>query len=325
MIFFDTLDLNYCHDTKVGILKEGAKQMEGDIVQATRSIIFVATKEDANAVATFLNSRKTGITAYPFYSSLGDASGDSPSGGAARTREDTLELWQASKNKVLIATTLGSHGLNFNDVDYVGHLTVRADIRTFYQEVNRAGRAGQGGRSVQAIHPLLFQDASWMVDDWGNGRLVSAFRGMLRIIAAEDTCRRCIILHTLGSIQPIKGTCAKCAVCAKEDARYAPERPLVDVTRTCCRIIFELSANMKKKVENPFVKALAAFWKWPHIPLAEVNACFVHLCASGVIDFKQGKGQAAYLALVVNNEAAAPIISRERPVLLRVTEVPLVV
>ena len=86
-----------------------------------------------------------------------------------------------------------------------------------------------------------------------------------------------------------------------------------------------LGEHEEKGGEPFFVKALAAFWKWPHIPLAEVNACFVHLCASGVIDFKQGKGQAAYLALVVNNEAAAPIISRERPVLLRVTEVPLVV
>ena len=96
-------------------------------LQAVDSRLAATMADDAKKVAAELVNAKCGIIAFPFYSKLDI---DAASGDTAFDREAALLQWQACEGSVLVSTTLGVHGLNYRDVDFIAHLMIPTDIRT---------------------------------------------------------------------------------------------------------------------------------------------------------------------------------------------------
>ena len=208
-IAYHVMDLNGFDGTLPDVLRAGAERSVDYIISATKSIVFVASVRDAHSVAATLNTfnGSLGIKAFPFYSKL---DGDADEAPNVLNREETLDEFEKEACGVLVSTTLGTHGLNFVTVDLVIHATIRNDVRTYYQDICRAGRVGNESISVQIIHPLLLTHASWSVD-FGNGEEVAALRAMVDLVPFSRTCRRSATLRALGSSPPIPSSCADCS------------------------------------------------------------------------------------------------------------------
>ena len=275
--------------------------------------------DDAKKVAAELVNAKCGIIAFPFYSKLDI---DAASGDTAFDREAALLQWQACEGSVLVSTTLGVHGLNYRDVDFIAHLMIPTDIRTYWQAANRACRANQRGRAIQTISAEYIQDASWSVD-WSDGKRVAAFREMLRITGDDKSCRRAAILKALGSKPSIAGTCNNCYVCNPENSRNPPESQLRDATKACSALVSSIISRRSAKKSAPFAKTLRGPWRGECSSISEANAAFYHLSGRAILDFDSGaKGG---LEVSVNSERAAPIVCCHAPectVYIRVTDAP---
>ena len=316
-LYFDFLDLHYVDGPKAKVLLEGARRMIPEVVEATRSIIFVATTEDAEKVAKYFNKAKCGINAYPFYSRLDAAAACDEQ---KLNRDCTLTEWQKYPHAVLVSTTLGVHGLNYRNVDFVGHLMIPTDVRTYWQAANRACRDQQNGRAVMAISAEFIQDAAWMVSDWSDGARVAAFRQMLRIVGNGKSCRRAEILKALGSIPPIAGACSNCAACDPERSRNAPDSKLCVATRACAAVISHIVSRRAVNKTTPYAGTLRGSWRAGCRSTAEANAAFFYLCQSGVLDFQSHRKRG--MEVVVNGEQAAPIVCHHSDIVLRVTDAP---
>ena len=285
-------------------------------LQAVDSRLAATMADDAKKVAAELVNAKCGIIAFPFYSKLDI---DAASGDTAFDREAALLQWQACEGSVLVSTTLGVHGLNYRDVDFIAHLMIPTDIRTYWQAANRACRANQRGRAIQTISAEYIQDASWRVD-WSVGKRVAAFREMLRITGDDKSCRRAAILKALGSKPPIAGTCNNCYVCNPENSRNPPESQLRDATKACSALVSSIISRRSAKKSAPFAKTLRGPWRGECSSISEANAAFYHLSGRAILDFDSGaKGG---LEVLVNSERAAPIVCCHAPVYIRVTDAP---
>jgi superfamily II DNA helicase RecQ len=325
-ISYHVIDLNHMCDTLPEILKAGAEKAIDYIVDATKSIIFVATVREAYTIANFLNADKVfGITAFPFYSNLDNDAVD-PKSGATLDREKTLAEFEAAPSGVLVSTTLGTHGLNFVTVDLVIHATIRSDVRTYYQDICRAGRVGNESVSVQIIHPLLLAHASWSVD-FSNGEEISALRSMVRIASFSRDCRRFCTLSELGSPPPIPSSCQECtqlpsgnyptcAACEADGSCTDNRHEVVDTTDAAMALLTLVKSRASKGEESWYTGTLRdSSWAGRCPSTAAANATFLKLIETGALGLKSvevsgGVGRdVRSLALCVGGEKAADLLS----------------
>ena len=313
------LDLNDVDGPRTNVLREGARRMAEGCQAATRSIVFVATADDAKLVAAVLNET-AGIVAVPFYRSLDDeGQNEGDPGVVLEGRSGALQRWRdawslpGNPTGVLVSTVLAAHGIDDELVDHTGHLDMRSDSRALAQELGRACRQNQESKgNVLARHPELLSSAAFFVD-FSDGGAASAHRGMVGLVEAGRQgarCRRAHLLELLGS--SLSGPCSGCDVCNPEIApNPSIEYALVSATKCACSLLQEVQATQSFGRTAWFVELLRRGRWRSECTTAEANATFLRLYASGVLDLGvscHAGGGARALHVTVNKEKAAKIL-----------------
>jgi ATP-dependent RNA helicase RhlB len=104
-------------------------------MNATRTMVFVNTKREAEKLERFLNFNDIGAKAI---------SGDVPQNKRMRM----LKSFQDGELKVLVATDVASRGLHIPDVSHVINYDVPHDAEDYVHRIGRTARAGAAGDSI---------------------------------------------------------------------------------------------------------------------------------------------------------------------------------
>ena len=104
-------------------------------MQATRTMVFVNTKREAEHVAAILNHNGVGASAI---------SGDVPQNKRLRMLKD----FQEGSLPVLVATDVASRGLHVPDVSHVVNYDLPQDAEDYVHRIGRTARAGASGDAV---------------------------------------------------------------------------------------------------------------------------------------------------------------------------------
>jgi superfamily II DNA/RNA helicase len=103
-----------------------------------RSIVFVRTKQTAEALAQSLND--AGVPTARLHGDLNQAQ---------RTRN--LERFSSAAARVMIATDVAARGIHVDDVKLVIQLDLPEDYKTYLHRAGRTGRAGRSGSVVSLV------------------------------------------------------------------------------------------------------------------------------------------------------------------------------
>lgn len=101
-----------------------------------RMIIYCCSKDLAEAIAPLIRA--------PVYHSVS---------GSTEEKAAVLQRWRDGKPPYIVATSAFGMGIDYPRVRWVIHVGVPWTLIDFTQEVGRAGRDGQGGRSVVLVQP----------------------------------------------------------------------------------------------------------------------------------------------------------------------------
>ena len=66
-------------------------------------------------------------------------------------RRAALDAIRAGRAELLISTDLAARGLDIEDVDYVIHLDLPEDVRTYRHRAGRTARAGKVGAVISLV------------------------------------------------------------------------------------------------------------------------------------------------------------------------------
>lgn len=105
---------------------------------ATRTIVFVHTKRNADWVAREL--RDLGVGAQAIHGDIPQAK-----------RERTLDRMTTGKTEVLVSTNVAARGIHIDGLDVVIHWDPPEDARTYLHRSGRTARAGEAGLVVTLV------------------------------------------------------------------------------------------------------------------------------------------------------------------------------
>ena len=103
--------------------------------EATRTMVFVNTKREADRVRDFLDANGLGAEVI---------SGDVPQ----KKRQKVLERFQAGELAVLVTTDVGSRGLHIPGVTHVVNYDLPQDREDYVHRIGRTARAGESGDAI---------------------------------------------------------------------------------------------------------------------------------------------------------------------------------
>jgi hypothetical protein len=66
-------------------------------------------------------------------------------------RRAALDAIRAGRAEILISTDLAARGLDIEDVDYVIHIDLPEDVRTYRHRAGRTARAGKAGAVISLV------------------------------------------------------------------------------------------------------------------------------------------------------------------------------
>ncbi len=115
-----------------------AKVVSRIAASATRTIVFVHTKRNADRVAADL--RDLGVAAQAIHGDIPQAK-----------RESTLDRITSGKTEVLVSTNVAARGIHIDGLDVVVHWDPPEDARTYLHRSGRTARAGQAGLVVTMV------------------------------------------------------------------------------------------------------------------------------------------------------------------------------
>ena len=104
-------------------------------------LVFVATKEGADRVTTFLDRKGFKATAIH-----GDRS--------QSQRNEALQSFKDGVHRVLVATDVAARGIHVDDIAHVVNYDLPQEAENFTHRVGRTGRAGARGVSWSFVTPL---------------------------------------------------------------------------------------------------------------------------------------------------------------------------
>ncbi|WP_374443843.1 ATP-dependent DNA helicase RecQ [Epilithonimonas sp.] len=104
-------------------------------------IIYTRTRKEAEDLANYLKNNR--LQNVDFYHA----------GLAANEKEKLQKKWIASQFHILVSTNAFGMGIDKDNVKFVIHLSPSSTLENYYQEIGRAGRAGE-----EAIAILLWND-----------------------------------------------------------------------------------------------------------------------------------------------------------------------
>jgi ATP-dependent RNA helicase DeaD len=116
-----------------------------DARQATRSIVFCATKRMVDEVVERLQSR-----AYAAEALHGDIS--------QPQREKVLRAFREGRTEVLVATDVAARGLDVPEVSLVVNFDIPPDPEYYVHRIGRTGRGGRGGEAITLVNPRQMRE-----------------------------------------------------------------------------------------------------------------------------------------------------------------------
>ncbi|MDH3730777.1 MAG: DEAD/DEAH box helicase [Acidimicrobiia bacterium] len=118
--------------------RDKAKIVEAISRSVGRTLVFVATKRNADRVAADL--RDEGVNAEAIHGDL-----------RQQQREKALAGFSSGDVPVLVATNVAARGLHIDDIDIVIHYDPPADYKSFVHRSGRTARAGEEGLVVTLV------------------------------------------------------------------------------------------------------------------------------------------------------------------------------
>ena len=109
-------------------------------VGTDRTLVFVATKKNADFLATFLSGE-----GFPTTSIHGDR--------LQRERETALRDFKTGKFPILVATAVAARGLDIKGVAHVVNFDMPNEIDEYVHRIGRTGRVGNTGRATSFFDP----------------------------------------------------------------------------------------------------------------------------------------------------------------------------
>ena len=105
-----------------------------------RGLVYAASRKDTEFYADELAQRGVRVAAYH-------------AGMKAADRERTHEKFLADELDVVVATSAFGMGIDKPDVRFVAHSSVPDSLDSYYQQIGRAGRGGQGAEIILFYRP----------------------------------------------------------------------------------------------------------------------------------------------------------------------------
>ncbi|XP_043919693.1 probable ATP-dependent RNA helicase DDX4 [Protopterus annectens] len=144
-----------CRNVKGSILRAGelAYEVKECVVQvfrhigSERTMVFVATKKQADFIATYLCQVNL-----PTTSIHGDRE--------QREREEALRDFRSGKCPILVATSVAARGLDIENVQHVINFDLPEGIDEYVHRIGRTGRCGNVGKAISFFDPTKAQDVS---------------------------------------------------------------------------------------------------------------------------------------------------------------------
>ncbi|XP_034061327.1 probable ATP-dependent RNA helicase DDX4 isoform X2 [Gymnodraco acuticeps] len=135
-----------CSDVEqklVQVTKFSKREKLLDVLKTTgteRTMVFVATKRQADFIATYLCQENVLTT-----SIHGDRE--------QREREQALADFRSGRRPVLVATSVAARGLDIPDVQHVVNFDLPDNIDEYVHRIGRTGRCGNTGRALSFYDP----------------------------------------------------------------------------------------------------------------------------------------------------------------------------
>ncbi len=111
-----------------------------DLEEPESAIVFVRTRNDADAVAEQLNG--LGYLAQAIHGEINQAQ-----------RERVLGRFRAGHTQLLVATDVAARGLDIPDVSHVINYDLPPDAEWYVHRIGRTGRAGRAGEALTLVTP----------------------------------------------------------------------------------------------------------------------------------------------------------------------------
>ncbi|WP_233702017.1 DEAD/DEAH box helicase [Helicobacter enhydrae] len=123
-----------------------------DSLNPPKSIVFTATKREADTLAEHLKKCKHRVSALH-----GDME--------QRQRMTTIRAFREGKINLLVATDVAARGLDISDVSHVFNYHIPFNPESYVHRIGRTGRAGKTGVAITLITPLEFKELKKIQDE----------------------------------------------------------------------------------------------------------------------------------------------------------------
>ena len=249
------------------VKNSGAKKKEA---------LFLASKEQRPMIIFCGTRSKTQDMAEELNACFGDGTAKFYHAGLEKPEKDIVEKWfYESKDGILCATCAYGMGVDKKDIKTVVHLEAPQTAEAYIQE---AGRGGRDGSIAKAI--LLWSLAdSQKYSIYEKGSRQAA----MKAFAETNTCRRQVLLDTLGAEQAF---CHGCDLCEKTAGTEVSDLDVACKLVKKSRYFYtteEIEGELERLFNEEAVKKIG-MKIWTHADVSEVLS---QLLESGEI--KKGK------------------------------------
>lgn len=182
-----------------------------DLREPDTALVYCFSRDETDHVARWL--RSAGFAAVPFHAGI-----------PAEERAERIRSFRAGRLRVVCATSAFGMGIDYPHVTRVVHFSMPRDLESYWQEVGRAGRAGQPAIAT----------AFWRRSEIIRARILDA-GSRERFFAlwaawAGARCRKVVVAERLGLTQNSCGICDRCEAPNSFDSRgawwFSPEARL---------------------------------------------------------------------------------------------------
>ena len=265
-----------------------------DALTGSRGLFYVSETRDCKKVADAL--RKLGIPAFIYHAKLSRAE-----------RATQMDHFLAAPNSMMVATLALSLGLDEKSIRLVVHLKFPVSVRTWIQEMGRAGRhhdeAQRPSHCIYVYHPRFLVNLAKVSSLEAGSSTHAMVRQALNMVRRTE-CHRNVLLRSLGD-RPA-APCAGCSRCHPEDFPWATTSfKMYDATEPARALLRRMIASQNEG--RPFYFGALLDDKECRGPLDAVkyHALVTHLLAVGML---RVEARSMNTVVVVDDAASSDVL-----------------